>query len=258
MFGTRCVPCLETARQIRHFCLPGPTKWDVFLWVKKPTCCVCCTERCCVLSLLFIQLRTMDHSARRSMKNAANCEKYGELQGSRNRNMSNAYGASNIPMLEARLSEGLFDLLTISFEETFLTKRIAVHAVIACSPWFSFFCKRSPFLSSHPRARSRCRVLAGASGARPSWVKCDEKSREAFPFLGPQIRRGYPPNLSISFSGGKETKEDSLSNGERTGISPAPNLPPLGAKECGVREHHLSVTSAASQVRWNAALTQRG
>ena len=47
------------------------------------------------------------------------------------------------------------------------------------------------------------------------------------PFFGPQIRRGYPPNLSISFSGGKETKEDSPSNGERTGISPAPNLPSL-------------------------------
>ena len=45
--------------------------------------------------------------------------------------------------------------------------------------------------------------------------------------FGPQIRRGYPPNLSISFSGGKETKEDSPSNGERTGISPAPNLPSL-------------------------------
>ena len=40
-------------------------------------------------------------------------------------------------------------------------------------------------------------------------------------FFGPQIRRGYPPNLSISFSGGKETKEDSPSNGERTGIKPS-------------------------------------
>lgn len=49
----------------------------------------------------------MDHLARRSMKNAANCVKYGELQGSRNRKVSNAYGASNITMLEARLSEGL-------------------------------------------------------------------------------------------------------------------------------------------------------
>lgn len=84
------------------------------------------------------------------------------------------------------------------------------------------------------------------------------KRVEASLLLGPQIRRGYPPNLSISFSGGKETKQDSLSNGERTGISPAPNLPPLGAKECGVREHYISVTSVASQVRWNAALTQRG
>ena len=37
----------------------------------------------------------------------------------------------------------------------------------------------------------------------------------------PQVRRGYPLNLSISISGGKETYEDSLSNGERTGNSPA-------------------------------------
>ena len=55
-----------------------------------------------------IQLRTMDHSVRRSMKNAANCVKYGELQGSRNRYMSNAYGAF-IFMMEARLSEGLLN-----------------------------------------------------------------------------------------------------------------------------------------------------
>lgn len=37
----------------------------------------------------------------------------------------------------------------------------------------------------------------------------------------PQVRRGYPLNLSISISGGKETYEDSPSNGERTGNSPA-------------------------------------
>jgi hypothetical protein len=30
---------------------------------------------------LYSQLRTVDHSARRSMKNAANCAKHGELQG---------------------------------------------------------------------------------------------------------------------------------------------------------------------------------
>ena len=37
----------------------------------------------------------------------------------------------------------------------------------------------------------------------------------------PQVRRGYPLSLSISISGGKETYKDSLSNGERTGNSPA-------------------------------------
>ena len=31
---------------------------------------------------------------------------------------------------------------------------------------------------------------------------------------GPEIGRDYPLNLSISLSGGKETNEDSLSNGE--------------------------------------------
>ncbi len=61
-----------------------------------------------------------------------------------------------------------------------------------------------------------------------------------FSFSGPQIRPGYPPNLSISFSGGKETKEDSLSNGERTGISPAPNLSSMDVEECGVWEHRFS------------------
>ena len=34
-----------------------------------------------------------------------------------------------------------------------------------------------------------------------------------------QIRRGHPLNLSISISGGKETNEDSPSNGERSGNS---------------------------------------
>ncbi|KAH0694750.1 hypothetical protein KY285_021847 [Solanum tuberosum] len=37
----------------------------------------------------------------------------------------------------------------------------------------------------------------------------------------PQVRRDYPLSLSISISGGKETYKDSLSNGERTGNSPA-------------------------------------
>ena len=36
----------------------------------------------------------------------------------------------------------------------------------------------------------------------------------------PELRQGYPLNLSISISGGRETNQDSPSNGERTGKSP--------------------------------------
>lgn len=51
----------------------------------------------------------------------------------------------------------------------------------------------------------------------------------------PEIRRDYPLNLSILVSGGRETNEDSLSNGERTGKSPAPNPPALAVDgTCGV------------------------
>lgn len=41
------------------------------------------------------------------------------------------------------------------------------------------------------------------------------------PLTRPQVRREYPLSLSISLSGGKETYQDSPSNGERTGKSPA-------------------------------------
>lgn len=54
-----------------------------------------------------VQLRTMDHLARIAMKNAANCVKYGELQGFRNRYMSNAYCGPVIYLPGPRLSEGL-------------------------------------------------------------------------------------------------------------------------------------------------------
>lgn len=54
-----------------------------------------------------------------------------------------------------------------------------------------------------PRAASRPPARAAPLGSRP------------------QVRRGHPPSLSISISGGEETYEDSPSNGERTGTSPA-------------------------------------
>src|SRR4051812_14227573 len=48
--------------------------------------------------------------------------------------------------------------------------------------------------------------------------------------MRPQVRRDYPLNLSISISGGKETNKDSLSNGERTGISPPRESVALGVR----------------------------
>lgn len=45
----------------------------------------------------------------------------------------------------------------------------------------------------------------------------------SFFYRWPQIREDHPPNLSILVSGGKETNQDFLSSGERTGNSPALN-----------------------------------
>jgi hypothetical protein len=42
----------------------------------------------------------------------------------------------------------------------------------------------------------------------------ESKRKAIFLFLRPEIRRDYPLNLSILISGGKETNQDSLSNGE--------------------------------------------
>ena len=54
-------------------------------------------------------------------------------------------------------------------------------------------------------------ITAGAWGeAGPAGGAGRERETRA----RPQIRRGYPLNLSISLSGGKETNKDSPSNGE--------------------------------------------
>ena len=69
---------------------------------------------------------------------------------------------------------------------------------------------------SSPRwaySRRRCkRVLVGQDGDR------DREGGGTPPgvplVFRPEFGRGYPLNLSISLSGGKETNKDSLSNGE--------------------------------------------
>ena len=69
--------------------------------------------------------------------------------------------------------------------------------------------------SSMPRSPSLAPVVQATLVPRPySIARAMLASR-------PQVRRDYPLSLSISISGGKETYQDSLSNGERTGKSPA-------------------------------------
>lgn len=64
---------------------------------------------------------------------------------------------------------------------------------------------------------------------RATWHIAEKEDK-----TGPQVRCDNPLNLSISLSGGEETKKDSPSNGERKGTSPAPNLVPESMEECGV------------------------
>ena len=54
----------------------------------------------------------------------------------------------------------------------------------------------------------------------------------------PQIRRDYPLNLSISISGGKETNQDSLSNGERTGKSSNFKSRTLASANCSFQKRY--------------------
>ena len=75
-----------------------------------------------------------------------------------------------------------------------------------------------PVLSSLASCGRRLELLVRSRAGlvsrvpRSSFVNSPTHSR-------PHIRRDYPLNLSILLSGGKETNQDSLSNGERTGNS---------------------------------------
>ena len=61
-----------------------------------------------------------------------------------------------------------------------------------------------------PRADHRER---GAPTSANAWCACRQRD---VPSIGnrPEVGRGYPLNLSILLSGGKETNQDSISNGE--------------------------------------------
>ena len=73
-----------------------------------------------------------------------------------------------------------------------------------------------------PASEKRTRTVTVRAQRGPQ-AAVDEKKNTTDAFR-PQIRRDYPPNLSILISGGKENNRDSPSSGERTGKSPSPNL----------------------------------
>ncbi|WZZ00058.1 hypothetical protein YC2023_072386 [Brassica napus] len=69
-----------------------------------------------------------------------------------------------------------------------------------------------------PNPSGRGHVCLGVTNLKRSSPKALDDPKSS---TRPEVRRDHPLSLSISISGGKETNKDSLSNGERTGKSPA-------------------------------------
>ncbi|KAK4348285.1 hypothetical protein RND71_034624 [Anisodus tanguticus] len=90
---------------------------------------------------------------------------------------------------------------------------------------------RAPRARGRPKCGSTSTDVAACGGCDPTLVSCVAGGRRAFGLRTlfalaalrprPRVGRDYPASLSISISGGKETYEDSPSNGERSGNSPA-------------------------------------
>lgn len=72
--------------------------------------------------------------------------------------------------------------------------------------------------ASHATPTTPCTILLLPPHPIPSHAGAIRQRQAAA--AGPQIRQGHPLNLSISLGGGKETNQDPLSNGERSGDKP--------------------------------------
>lgn len=64
---------------------------------------------------------------------------------------------------------------------------------------------------------------AGLTCPAPRCAAAPPRGERETASIRPEASGGYPPNLSISLSGGKEINRDLPSSGERTGASPALN-----------------------------------
>ena len=97
------------------------------------------------------------------------------------------------------------------------------------SPWFGACSPSAPAEAKCQHSFGQCLdpaapELRGRKNPASSW---------------PQIRQGYPLNLSILISEGKKTNKDSLSNGEWSRKSSNLKSPMLASASCSCEKHFL-------------------
>ena len=181
----------------------------------------------------------MDHLARGSMKNAANCVSECELQDIRASTLWTHIAERGSSTLHVWFRDGLTSIQPCCW-----------HWAFPSSPrdGFKFLRARDPCLWSLTLGSiswlpGLALGLYGGSCFLAVFVSnppCQTYSR-------PESRQDYPPNLSILISGGKENNRDALSNGEWNGRSPAANRRPfLSRGMCCSAEPHRGSTTGPS------------
>jgi len=158
----------------------------------------------------------VDHLARGSMKNAANCASECELQDIWASTLWTHIADTGSSTVHVWLRVGF-----VSLSRTCVLEHWALFGPTAgVAPRFERSCIRQvPTLGILPGSAT---PSAGRARRRDSLF-----ARDRLPLnFRPESRQGDPPNLSILISGGKENNRDALSNCEWNGRSPAPNRRP--------------------------------
>ncbi len=163
----------------------------------------------------------VDHLARGSRKTAAKCESVCELQDTREHRQVERILR---PLLYARaqsLRGSVETLIVFIHAHGALDSGLA--AVVARRTQRPLSREERPRTQSSFSERRGALLVENRGLGLLARVRTIDSSTSQ--------RLDHAPNLSISFSAGKETNRDSPSNSERTGISPAPNLVPCRHRE---------------------------
>jgi hypothetical protein len=166
----------------------------------------------CVVFYMSKRLSATDISALASMKNVAKCDTWCELQNPVNHRVFERKLRPK-PLGRGHVCLGVTQCCPPNLEG---------ERADAGLPCFCFAVGRNA--SPRRRMPQQSVVLQPSVPCcvhgLPLWHDRPQCAANAALPTRPQVRRGYPLNLSISISGGKETYKDSPSNGERTGNSP--------------------------------------